>query len=490
MRKFKKLLFKLVLLFAFIAGCILVYNAFTFSSLQIRIEPIENIEIDDNAVQRFTKALSYPTISNQSKVDTQAFRNLDTFIEKTYPLLDSLLDKEIVNQFSRIYKWQGKNPKLEPILLMAHVDVVPVEEGSLKDWEVAPFSGKIKDGFIWGRGTMDDKFSVFSIIEAVNLLLKTDYIPERTIYLAFGHDEEVGGRNGAKSIAKLFEKRGIRFEFVLDEGGMVLNNAMGGLDAPLAMIGLSEKGYVTLSITANLKEGGHSSIPPKTTAVGLLSESIYKLNQNPFPAKIDGAVGQMFNFIGPEMSFFHKMLFSNLWATEGLILSNLSNENTSNALVRTTIAPTMLRGGFKDNVLPTKASAKINFRILPGETVESVQQYVREVIDDNQVIVSVSGEGNVTEPSPVSSTEAFGFQILHTTIREIFPEAVVAPSLVVGGTDGRHFTNVSDNVYRFIPLHCDKVDTKRFHGLNERVRVENYKNAIRFYQRLILNACR
>jgi carboxypeptidase PM20D1 len=490
MRKLIRLLLKLTLIFAFISGCILAFNAFTFSSRQIKIDPIEKTEISDDVVKRFSQALTYPTISNQSKVDTQAFRNLDTFIQKTYPLLDSLLEKESVNQFSRLYKWQGKNPKLEPILLMAHMDVVPVEEGSLENWEEAPFSGKISDGFIWGRGTMDDKFSVFSIIEAVHSLLKTDYIPERSIYLAFGHDEEVGGKNGAQAIAELLEKRGLRFEFVLDEGGMVMDNAMSGMNAPLAMIGLSEKGYVTLSLTANLKEGGHSSIPPKTTAVGLLSESIYKLNQNPFPAKIDGAVGEMFEFIGPEMSFFHKILFANLWATEGLLVSNLSNENTSNALIRTTIAPTMLRGGFKDNVLPTKASAKINFRILPGETVESVQEYVREVIDNEQVIVALSEAGNKTEPSPVSSTEAFGFQILHKTIREIFHEAVVSPSLVVGGTDSRHFANVSDNIYRFMPLHCDKSDTKRFHGLNERVRVENYKDAVRFYERLILNACR
>lgn len=489
-RNIFRLFFRVFILAIIIIATIFTIKTIRYPSKQIKIQPIEKTAIEDAVTQRFSQTVQFSTVSLESKVDTAAFENLDSFIQKNYPLVDSLLEKETVNRFSYIYKWQGKNPKLNPILLLAHLDVVPVEEVSLDKWTHPPFSGKIVDGSVWGRGSMDDKSSVFSILEAVEMLLKTDHLPERTVYLAFGHDEEVSGLNGAQAIAKIFKNRKLEFEFILDEGSLIVENAVAGLANPLALIGVAEKGYTTLTLTANLEDGGHSSMPPAETAVGVLSKAVYTLQNNPFPAKIDGAVKDMFDHIGPEMGTFNKVLFANLWLTEGLIVNQFNNSPQSSAMIRTTTAPTMLRGGIKDNVLPTKASARINFRILPGETVESVANYVRKTINDNRVIISAPDADKSQNPSVVSSTESFGFQIIQTTIKQLNPDVVIAPSLVIAATDSRHYTELSDHVYRFQPIQIDKSETKRFHGIDEQLEIENYKNMIRFYRELILNAAK
>lgn len=489
-RNIFRLFLRILILGIIVIAAIFTINTIRYPSQQVKIEAIPKVAIDDAVAQRLAQAIQFPTVSSESRVDTVAFENLDSLIQKSYPLVDSLLEKETVNRFSYIYKWQGKNPKLNPILLLAHLDVVPVEDSSLDKWTQPPFGGKIVDGTIWGRGTMDDKSSAFGILEAVSMLLEADYLPERTVYLAFGHDEEVSGLNGAQVIAEKFRQRKIEFEFILDEGSLIIENAVAGLASPLALIGVAEKGYTTLTLTANLEDGGHSSMPPAETAVGVLSKAIYTLQENPFPAKIDGAVKDMFDHIGPEMGTFNKVLFANLWLTEGLIVGQFNKSPQSSAMIRTTTAPTMLRGGIKDNVLPTKASARINFRILPGETVESVTEYVTKTIDDKRIIVAPSENKMSQNPSVISSTESFGFQIIQTTIQQLNPDVVVAPSLVIAATDSRHYTGLSDYIYRFQPIQIDKSETKRFHGIDEQLEVENYKNMIRFYRELIVNAVR
>ena len=491
MRKLIRLLIRLCLFaFVVIAG-IATVKTIAFSSKQIPVNPVETIMVKEDAAQRLAEALAIPTIAQQGNLDSLPFFQLDTFIQLNYPNVDSILEKTRIGTLALFYKWPGKNPKLPPILLMAHQDVVPAEPSTLDDWTKPAFGGKISDGFIWGRGALDDKSSLFSILEAVEMLIKEGYQPERSIYLAFGHDEEVGGQNGAVQIADYCQKEGIQFDYVLDEGQIVLNNALGGLDAPLAMIGIAEKGYATLTLTATLEEGGHSSMPPKQTAVGILSRAITRLEDKPFPAKIDGATAALFNHVGPEMRLPFKVLFANRWLTKNLLIAQMSSSNTSNALLRTTTAPTMLRGGVKDNVLPTKASAKVNFRIIPGETVDDVVESVRKVINDKRVIVAKpDNPGKGFDPSPISDINAFGFQVIQTTIQQIFPDVVVAPSLVVGGTDARHFTKVSDHIYRFIPIQLSKADLTSIHGINEKISVEGYKRMIRFYRQLILNSCK
>ncbi len=491
MKFFLRKVFRLLLVLVFILLCIIIVKTVTFSSKQNQTASISPITVDPQAKNRFAQALRAATVSYPSRIDTAMFVELLEHIDSNYLLVDSLLEKERINDFSLIYKWPGKNAKLKPVLLMGHTDVVPVEETSKGSWTEAPFSGIIKNDEIWGRGTLDDKLNVFGVLEAIEALLKTNYQPNRTLYLAFGHDEEVGGTHGAQAQVAWFQQRGIDFEYILDEGSIILEEALPGLTAPVALVGVGEKGYATLTLSVNLEQGGHSSMPPQATAIGILAKALTTLEANPFPARIDGATQELFEYTGPEMDLPYKAIFANLWLFKPLLTKQLSKAPTSNAVLRTTTAITMIRGGIRDNVLPTTAAAKINFRILPGETVETVMAYLRETINDERVIVSQGeGEGFASNPSKLSSTNSFGYNVIQNTIQELFPAAVVAPSLVIAGTDSRHYEMLSDNIFRFTPMQLSKRDLKRIHGINEKISVANYEQVIRFYQQLINNSCK
>lgn len=483
---------RVLLPFVFILLTILIgifaINTLRFSSKRIPIEAIEPTPIDSSVLKRFAEAIKIPTITTYERIDSTAFFKLDTLISKTFPLADSMLEVQKFNQFSRLYKWPGKNAKLKPILLMGHLDVVPIEAESADKWTQDPFSGKIDDTYIWGRGTMDDKSTIFSILEAIELLLTEDYIPERTIYLAFGHDEEISGKNGAAAIATFLEQKGISFEFVLDEGHMIIEDALSAYDGPIALIGLGEKGYTTFTLTAKLEHGGHSSMPPKQTAIGVLSTAINRLQNNPLPAKIDGATAKLFKHIGPEMSMPYKVLFANLWLTKGIVKNVFSANPQTSAMIRTTTAPTVINGGVKDNVLPTMASAKVNFRILPGETIDYVKEYVEKVIEDPRIKVEVGT--NSSNPPPLAGTNTFGYQVIYKSIQQIFPDVLVTPALTIATTDSRYYTKVSSNIYRFTPLRITNAELEGFHGVNERLRKENYIQMIQFFHQLIQNSCK
>ena len=469
---------------------IMVFKTISFKSKQISIDSIEAIPISEDVVKRLSEVVQITTTSYEDRIDTAAFLAFQNYLDSNFILVDSLLEKEIVNDFSIVYKWPGKNPRLDPILLMGHIDVVPVEKESWSSWTHPPYSGAISQGFIWGRGTLDDKVSILGVLEAIELLLQSDYQPERTVYLACGHDEEISGFNGAQAIARMFKQQGLNFEYVLDEGMVLIEDALPGLSKPVALIGTGEKGYTTLKLTASLPHGGHSSMPPPETAIGILSKSILKLQNNPFPAKIDGPIKTLFDYAGPEMSFPLNTVFANTWLTGGLLKWQLSGKNTTNALIRTTIAPTILRSGLKDNVMPTEATAKINFRIAPNETTETVMEYVKSVINDDRVEV-VSGDKKFSsDPSPISDTDSFGYRVIEKTAHEIFPDIYVAPTLVLAATDSRHYVEVSKNIYRFIPIRMKQEDTKRIHGIDERIGVEDYKNTVRFYHQLLKNSCK
>ena len=490
MRRLRRLFLTLLLLVLLVFAGIFTVNTIQFSSLQIAVEPVEPAKISYDAIERLAAAVRIPTISYEDGLDTAAFLRFDTFLRKNYPLVDSLLERDSTRSFSHVLKWSGENARLSPILLLAHTDVVPVENSSQIRWQSPPFDGVVRSDFVWGRGALDDKSSVCGILEAVEMLLQVDYSPQRTGYIAFGHDEEIGGEHGAKAIAERFRQQNIEFEFVLDEGSLVVEDAFPGLTKPLALIGVAEKGYATFDLSVNLAEGGHSSMPPSGTAINLLSEALVRLKNNPPPAKIEGTVQAMFEHVGPEMSLFHKVIFANLKWTAPLVKWQMSQEPAPNAMLRTTLAPTLVSGGFKENVLPTRASAKVNCRILPGETVASVANFVRKTIDDERVVVKPSQGSQASEPPVVSGTATFGYQVIQATARQIFPKAVAAPSLVVGTTDSRHYQIVSKNIYRFQPVQVKKEDLKRFHGFDERIGVEQFRQAVRFYRQLILNACK
>ena len=486
MKKLKRLLFTLVLLAILVLVAVLAYNAIKFSSKQVKIDPAPDLPLNDDITSRLTQAIQIPTISYDTHIDTAAFVVFNQYLDSLFPVITTQLDTHTINGFSRIYKWYGQNTTLKPILLMAHMDVVPVEADTREVWTTDPFSGKIIDGHIYGRGAIDDKLSLIGMLEAIDMLIADEYFPNRTIYLAFGHDEEVGGAAGATAIAKYFKNEGIQFEYILDEGSLVTEGNMPGLDRPLGLIGIAEKGMVTLTLTAHT-EGGHSSMPPAQTAIGVLGKAIATLEANPMPATFAGPTQLMLDHAGPETDFLMKMVLANTWLFGGILKSELSKKNTGNAVIRTTTAVTMIDGGIKNNVLPKHATAKINFRIHPKNSIEDVVNYVKKTMNDDRITIEIDPVKE--NASKISDHKAFGFQVIQRTLQETFEDVVVAPSLVVAATDSRHFRDVADNTYRFMPIQLNNEELKGIHGTNERISVDNYKQAIRFYYRLIRNSC-
>lgn len=480
----KKVLLRLFLLVVFIISAVLLFNTFTSYTKQVAVPAVQGEVVNDSVLTRLSAALKIPSISRPFQVDTAALDALHQLIDSNYTRVGRALRRTRVNRYSLLYRWEGKNTNLAPVLIMAHQDVVPVSDETLGRWTYPPFSGAIAEGYVWGRGALDDKSSMMSILEAVELLLKNNFTPQRTIYFAFGHDEEVGGRMGAKAIASACEAEGLHFEFVLDEGLAITQGMLPGVKSDAALIGLAEKGYLTLQLTAHAA-GGHSSTPPKQNAVGDLARAIAALEDNQMPARLDGPVGQLFDYAGPEMDFGHKLVFANRWLFGPLIKSQLSAGANTNALIRTTTAPTMIESGIAENVLPNTAIATVNFRIRPGENTDDVIAHVKRVIANDSV--TVSNGPTVSNPTKVASTEAFGFQIVQTTIKQIFPDVITCPSLVLGATDARYFDNLADNCYRFYPNRVNAEDLKRVHGINERISTNNYKGMIQFYCQLMKN---
>ncbi|HEX5759463.1 MAG TPA: M20/M25/M40 family metallo-hydrolase, partial [Thermoanaerobaculia bacterium] len=308
----------------------------------------------------------------------------------------------------------------------------------------------------------------------------------RTVHLAYGHDEEVGGRRGARAIAALLERRGARLEMVLDEGGVIGEGILPGIAAPVALVGIAEKGFVSVELSARTA-GGHSSLPPRQSAIGILSAAIARLEENPMPARLEGPTRRLFGRVGRELPFARRAVFANLWLTRPLVLRTLEGSPATNAMVRTTTAATVFRAGTKDNVLPSHGRAVVNFRILPGDSIAGVVEHVRRVVGDPRVEVRTVGAFSA-EPSAVSSSESASFRRLERTIRGVHPGVVVAPYLVVVVTDARYYAGLSRDVYRFLPLRLTARDLARMHGTDERVAVPDYEDAVRTYRQLVVRA--
>jgi carboxypeptidase PM20D1 len=464
---------------------IIIIKTLLFKSLQIQVEKAEVSKFGNRSVAHLSDAIKFATVSysTTSPIDTAAFKGFIGYIAQTYPLINTKLTKEVFNNFSLLYTWKGKNPSLKPVILMAHFDVVP--PGDTMSWEKKPFSGEIDGTYIWGRGTLDDKAEMISILEAVEKFLSQGYEPERTICLSFGHDEEISGLKGAGTIAKTLKERGVEAEFVLDEGMPVTVGIVPMVKKPVALIGTSEKGYLSVKMTVEMA-GGHSSTPEKESALTVLNKAIYNLTNKQMKAKISGPVNDFIRYIGPEMPFYAKAIFANKWIFKGIILNIYQGSGSGNALVRTTTAPTMIEAGIKDNVIPTKAEAVINFRILPGELSSDVFSHIGKVVNDKRVIVTTLAEG-LSEPVQVSPVDAAGFQNIFAALRQVYPDAVVAPTMMLGSSDSKHFTGITKNIYRFAPIVVTPADMARIHGLNERTKIDDYIKGISFYYQLIRN---
>lgn len=482
-----KKIFSTIGLVVLILLSIILFRTILFKSRQVQAEPIAAVAVDSAAVEHLSKAIQLRTISFQdpSQVTTDDFSKFHQYLEEAFPTVHTTVLKEIVNSRSLLFTWKGTDPSLKPVLLMSHMDVVPVEAGTESSWKYPAFSGSIAEGYIWGRGALDDKVGVTGILEAAEMLARSRYRPKRSLYLAFGHDEELGGPEGARKIGALLQTRKVAFEFILDEGLAITEGIFPGMTLPVAMLGVAEKGYVSLELMATA-EGGHSSMPPKETAIGILSAAIKNLEEHPFPPRLASPAREMFEFVGSEMQPRYKVVVANLWLFGGLLKRRLASEPASNALIRTTVAPTIVQAGTKENVLPASARAVINFRILSGDSIRKVENHARDVIEDKRIKIRILNPSQ--EPSAVSDPKSPNFHLVQTTIRQVFPRVLTTPALVVGGTDTKHYKELSSDIYRFTPMRLGPEDLSRIHGTNERIAVEDYKNCVRFYYQLLRNA--
>jgi len=452
-------------------------------------EPVVEPGIDAEAfLVHLADAVRIPTViyAERDRNDPVDILAMHAFLRETYPLIHDRCRVETVNDLSLLFTWEGTDADAAPIVVMAHMDVVPVEPGTEDDWTVGPFDGATLDGELWGRGTLDDKGPLIATMEAVEHLASTGFTPRRTLILAIGHDEEIGGAEGAARVAELLRDRGVRPWIVVDEGGMVPDALAPLTDEPVAMVKIAEKGYVDVELTAR-GEGGHSSFPPAESTIGKLATAIRRLEDNPVPARVE-VLAPFFAALSPKLDPRLRPVLTNLKVTGPLVSRLLAARPETNVMIRTTTAVTMVSGGVKPNVMPQEASAIVNFRILPGDSIESVIAHVRAVVGDD-IEVRPVGEMR-SEPSRFSSVESEAWEVLSRSITETFPEASVAPWILTGATDSRYYGDFAGDVYGFAPFTGDMDSLGTIHGTDERIRTSDAERAVSFFCRLIRNAQR
>ncbi len=485
----KRLLLGLLAVLVLLAAALMA-NTLPQGSRQVAVPALAPLVVDKPAImQAMAAAVRAKTVSgllDPAGLGAE-FDKLHEHLRVTYPLVHATLQREVVGTHSLLYTWPGSEPQAPAVLLMAHQDVVPIAPGTESLWKKPPFDGAVEDGMVWGRGALDNKSNVITQLQAVEQLLKSGFKPRRTIHLVFGHDEEVGGQRGAVPIVALLKQRGARLAFVLDEGLAVTEGILPGVAQPLALIGLAEKGSVSLKFTAQAPPG-HSSMPPAAgnSAIGMLSAALTRLDNRPLPGGIQGAAAELFAAVAPELPFGQRLAMSNLWLFKPVVERMLGQSPSTNAMLRTTTALTILNAGIKENVLPGKAEAVVNFRILPGDTSASVLAFAKQAIADDRIDVQLLGVP--FEPSKLSSAQSDAYRLIERSIREVFPDALVAPGLVLAATDSRHFQDLAEQTYRFMPIRFKSQDLARLHGTDERISGDQLVDMVRFYLRLLQQA--
>ncbi|XP_067683021.1 N-fatty-acyl-amino acid synthase/hydrolase PM20D1-like [Haliotis asinina] len=477
----------------FVLAAIVIIRTFTLSVRMDDIQICDSkdddfIEATDEIIQKFRTALRFKTVSLEAGIyDRDELFKMVEFIKSAFPVVHSspLVEFEVINNYSLLYSVKGMDESLTPYMLTSHLDVVPAEP---EKWEVLPFSAEIKDGFIYGRGTIDDKHGVMAILEAMEFLFMRGFQPVRSFYVGFGHDEEVAGTDGALAIAQRLTQKGVtKLEFLSDEGLCVLDGIVPGMKTTTSLIGTSEKGQVILRLRVK-GSAGHSSMPPRESSIGILARAVQRLESIGHPSMFGhGPEKDTFEHLSSQMYFPHRVVMSNLWLFTPLVSWILSRKPSTNAVLRTVTSVTRFDAGIKDNVLPPEAVAIVNHRIHPAQTVQEVIDYDRFLINDDRVQIEVKYAQESLPMSPYGSDD-FGYQVIKNSIRQVWKDTVVAPGVMIGNTDTRHYVNLTHNIYRFSPTYMYPDDVARFHGDNERISVKNYEQAINFFYHLIQNA--
>jgi carboxypeptidase PM20D1 len=429
-------------------------------------------------------ATKRPTVSSYDKdaEDDGAFAAFKNDLRDLYPKVHAALDREEIGDRALLFTWRGSDQSLAPAILCAHFDVVPAEDA--ERWKHGPFSGDIAEGFVWGRGTQDIKLMLVGALHAAESLIGRGFAPRRTIYFTFGGDEEIGGYRGARLIGETLASRGVRASFLLDEGGPIADGMLSFADRPLALVGIAEKGYMDVLVEAS-GAGGHASMPPRRTAVGELARAVAAIEASPPRARLGYAVRSFLDRLSPYSPFGIRLLFRNLWLFGPIVKLAFGADRTTNAMIRTTLAPTMLEGSSKENVLADRATANVNVRILPGETSGLVLARMARIAKSFGATARIAHPEALVEPLPESPVDHEGYKAIEAALAASFPEAAAVPFLFSAGTDTKHYRGVAGAMYRLTPLRQTPADLDGVHGRDERVEIGNLRRCALFYERLM-----
>lgn len=426
-------------------------------------------------IKRLSESIKFKTVSG----NWDQFLRFHEFLHEAFPLIHQRLKLIKINEYSLLYQWNTNAEK--SILLLAHMDVVPAND---EEWDVPPFSGLIKDGFVWGRGTLDDKCCVMSILEAIERLLSEGFIPNKNIYIAFGFDEETKGYLGARKTAEYLKSNGVKLDAILDEGAVIIEGFIPQIRVPLALVGVAEKGLASFDLIAK-GDGGHSSAPKRNSPVERLAKAIERISAYKSETVLTEAVEAFFKTISKYMPFPSNILLRNPRLFLPLIKRSIGKNPSANAMLKTTMCTTIVNAGIADNVIPDKATATVNVRIIPGQTAQQAFNCLRNLLADLEIEVVKNEKWEVSDPVNCSNLQETFFKSLSKTINDIFPQAVVTPFLTIGGTDSRHYKDLTSNIYRFAPIVMNSEEMKLVHGKNERISIENYKKMVDFYCSLL-----
>lgn len=435
----------------------------------------------EKAAINLSKLIKIESLSNEdfSKIDFQPFFQIKKYLEEFYPKIHEKAHIEIIHEGAFLYKIKGEKSEKLPILFMAHMDVVPAAKDTLDKWKHEPFAGIVENDIVWGRGAKDMKSQLIAMFEGTEYILNENKQLDFDIYFSLGFDEEVGGRNGAKYVADYLKEKNIKFAMIIDEGGMISDGIL-GLKEEIALVGTCEKGYADIKISYNA-QGGHSSMPPQSTALGKICEAARKLEQNQMPLKITEPLSEMLTRLSKYTNGISKVALNNNKVFSPILKSILSKSPESNALARTTTALTMAKGAEATNILPNSAYIIVNFRILPGDTLDDLLAHIKNVIGEEFQL-----EALITKnPSKLSKIDD-KFDLVSKSIKLAYENvSEVVPFIMVGGTDSKHFDDLSDHIYKFGPFRCNSEDRKVIHGINEFMTFKDLKIGIEFFYNLI-----